>query len=119
MAAAGVVPERVDEGDFGFRLGPRINAAGRLYRADAGVELMLTADDARAEEIATELDRANQRAARGRARGGRGRREQPPRSSPTSSATPPGWCSRARDGTRASSGSSPRGWSSAITARRS
>ena len=27
-----------------FRLGPRINAAGRLYRADAGVELMLTAD---------------------------------------------------------------------------
>ena len=60
MAAAGVVPERVDEGDFGFRLGPRINAAGRLYRADAGVELMLTADAARAEEIATELDRANQ-----------------------------------------------------------
>ena len=60
MAAAGVVPERVDEGDFGFRLGPRINAAGRLYRADAGVELMLTGDVARAEEIATELDRANQ-----------------------------------------------------------
>ena len=39
--------------------GPRINAAGRLYRADAGVELMLTADEARASEIAAELDRAN------------------------------------------------------------
>ena len=59
MAAARIVPERLDEGDIGFRLGPRINAAGRLYRADAGVELMLTADEARAKEIATELERAN------------------------------------------------------------
>ena len=59
MAAASVVPERLDEGDFAFRLAPRINAAGRLYRADAGVELMLTGDEARATEIAAELDRAN------------------------------------------------------------
>ncbi len=59
MAAASVAPETVNEVDFGFRLGPRINAAGRLYRADAGVELMLCTDDARATEIATELDRAN------------------------------------------------------------
>jgi single-stranded-DNA-specific exonuclease len=59
MAAAAVVPERLDEQDFAFRLGPRINAAGRLYRADAAVELMLTGDEARAEEIAAELDRAN------------------------------------------------------------
>jgi single-stranded-DNA-specific exonuclease len=58
-AAARVRPERLDEGDFAFRLGPRINAAGRLYRADAGVELMLTADDRRAAEIAVELDRVN------------------------------------------------------------
>jgi single-stranded-DNA-specific exonuclease len=58
-AAAGVLPERLDEGDLAFRLGPRINAAGRLYRADAGVELMLTDDDRRAAEIATELDRVN------------------------------------------------------------
>ena len=46
MRGAGIVPERLDEGDLAFRLGPRINAAGRLYRADAGVELMLTADEA-------------------------------------------------------------------------
>ncbi len=58
-AAARVRPERLDEGDLAFRLGPRINAAGRLYRADAGVELMLTADDDRAASIAAELDRAN------------------------------------------------------------
>jgi single-stranded-DNA-specific exonuclease len=59
MAAARVEPERVDEGDIAFRLGPRLNAAGRLYRADAGVELMLTGDDARAAAIAAELDAAN------------------------------------------------------------
>jgi single-stranded-DNA-specific exonuclease len=59
MTIAQVAPETLDEGHFAFRLGPRINAAGRLYRADAGVELMLTSEDARAEEIATELDRAN------------------------------------------------------------
>ena len=58
-AAAQVPLERLDEGDLAFRLGPRINAAGRLYRADAGVELMLTADEERATAIATELNRAN------------------------------------------------------------
>ncbi len=58
-AAAGVAPERLDEGDLAFRLGPRINAAGRLYRADAGVELMLTEDADRAAAIAAELDGAN------------------------------------------------------------
>jgi len=52
-------PERLDESDLGFRLAPRINAAGRLYRADAGVELFLTEDAERAEAIAVELGRAN------------------------------------------------------------
>jgi len=52
-------PERLDEGDLGFRLAPRINAAGRLYRADAGVELFLTEDEERAMAIAEELGRAN------------------------------------------------------------
>ncbi len=52
-------PERLDESDLGFRLAPRINAAGRLYRADAGVELFLTEDAGRAGEIAVELSRAN------------------------------------------------------------
>src|SRR4029078_7672205 len=41
-------PERLDESDLGFRLAPRINAAGRLYRADAGVELFLTQGPERA-----------------------------------------------------------------------
>lgn len=59
IAAAGIEPERLDEGDIAFRLAPRLNAAGRLYRADAGVELMLTGDAGRAREIAAELDAAN------------------------------------------------------------
>jgi single-stranded-DNA-specific exonuclease len=59
MAASKCEPTRLDESDLAFRLAPRINAAGRLYRADAGVELMLTEDQARAEEIAVELGRAN------------------------------------------------------------
>ncbi len=59
MAAAAVDPATVDEEALGFRLAPRINAAGRLYRADAGVELMLTEDPERAAQIAAELDRAN------------------------------------------------------------
>jgi single-stranded-DNA-specific exonuclease len=59
IAASGSEAETLDEGDFGFRLAPRINAAGRLYRADAGVELFLTDDPERAGEIAAELDRVN------------------------------------------------------------
>ena len=59
MEASKCDPSRLDEGDLGFRLAPRINAAGRLYRADAGVELLLTDDEERAKQIAEELGRAN------------------------------------------------------------
>ena len=59
VEAAKCEPTRLDEGDLAFRLAPRINAAGRLYRADAGVELFLTEDPGRAAEIANELSRAN------------------------------------------------------------
>ncbi len=52
-------PSGIDAGALGFRLAPRINAAGRLRRADAGLELLLTDDAARAKEIAAELDRLN------------------------------------------------------------
>jgi single-stranded-DNA-specific exonuclease len=59
MAVAGVDAARIGERAIGFGLAPRLNAAGRLYRADAGLELLLTEDPARAEEIARELDAAN------------------------------------------------------------
>jgi single-stranded-DNA-specific exonuclease len=59
MAVAGVDPAQVDERTLGFGLGPRLNAAGRMQRADAALELLLTEDHARAEEIARELDLLN------------------------------------------------------------
>ena len=59
LRVAGVDPGAVDARAIGFRLAPRINAAGRLYRADAGLELVLTDDPERAAAIAEELDRAN------------------------------------------------------------
>jgi single-stranded-DNA-specific exonuclease len=59
MRVAKVDPGALDARSLGFRLAPRINAAGRLYRADAGLELLLTEDEGRAEAIATELDAAN------------------------------------------------------------
>ncbi len=52
-------PSALTAGTVGFRLAPRINAAGRLRRADAGLELLLTEDPARAQEIALELDAVN------------------------------------------------------------
>ena len=45
--------------DLGFALGPRINAGGRVGRADLGVRLLTTEDAAEAEHIAAELDRLN------------------------------------------------------------
>src|SRR3954465_7294772 len=59
MRVAKVDPGALDARSIGFRLAPRINAAGRLYRADAGLELLLTDDESRAEAIAAELDAAN------------------------------------------------------------
>lgn len=45
--------------DFGFALGPRINAAGRLADMTLGIELLLTDDATRAEELARTLDGIN------------------------------------------------------------
>jgi single-stranded-DNA-specific exonuclease len=59
MRVARVDPSELDAGTVGFRLAPRINAAGRLRRADAGLELLMTDDEARARAVADELDAAN------------------------------------------------------------
>jgi len=44
---------------LGFLLGPRINAGGRIGRADLGVQLLLEDDPSRAGALAAELDRLN------------------------------------------------------------
>ena len=59
MSVAGVDPSGLDAHALGFRLGPRINAAGRLRRADAGLELLTCEDPDRALQIAQELDLLN------------------------------------------------------------
>ena len=64
MDVARVDPSAVDESAIGFRLGPRLNASGRLHRADAGLELLLTEDRDRARAVARRARRGERRAAR-------------------------------------------------------
>jgi single-stranded-DNA-specific exonuclease len=59
MKVAQADPSALDSHVLGFRMAPRINAAGRMRRPDAGLELLLTADPDRAAEIAAELDAVN------------------------------------------------------------
>jgi len=59
FAAAGRVPARAAAFDFGFALGPRINAAGRLSDMTLGIECLVTDDATRAGELAQALDAIN------------------------------------------------------------
>jgi single-stranded-DNA-specific exonuclease len=59
LAVARSSAGEVNERTVAFGLAPRLNAAGRMYRADAGLELVLSEDPARVQTIAAELDRAN------------------------------------------------------------
>ncbi len=59
FVAAGRVAKVATTFDFGFALGPRINAAGRLADMTLGIECLLTDDPARATELATTLDKIN------------------------------------------------------------
>ena len=51
----------IDAGAIGFRVGPRLNAAGRLEHADAALRLMMTKDPKEAHELAELLDGLNRR----------------------------------------------------------
>ena len=57
--AAGRDPRVATTFDFGFALGPRITAAGRLADMTLGIECLLTDDAARADELARALDAIN------------------------------------------------------------
>jgi single-stranded-DNA-specific exonuclease len=52
-------PRRASAFDFGYTLGPRINAAGRLADMTLGIECLVTDDAARAAELAQQLDAIN------------------------------------------------------------
>lgn len=59
FSVAGRTAAKATTFDFGFALGPRINAAGRLADMTLGIELLLTDDAARAAELAATLDGIN------------------------------------------------------------
>ena len=59
FSVAGRASQKATTFDFGFALGPRINAAGRLADMTLGIELLLTDDAARAAELAATLDGIN------------------------------------------------------------
>ncbi len=53
------VRNQISTEDIGFRLGPRLNAAGRLETAEKALRLLLTEDDHEASELAALLDLQN------------------------------------------------------------
>ena len=59
FAAAGRSAQRASAFDFGFALGPRLNAAGRLADMTLGIECLLTDDAGHAAELARQLDAIN------------------------------------------------------------
>jgi single-stranded-DNA-specific exonuclease len=59
FAVAGRQPAQATGFDFGFALGPRINAAGRLADMTLGIECLLTDDAVRAADLAQQLDSIN------------------------------------------------------------
>ena len=59
MRAAGVDPAALDAGSVGFRLAPRLNAAGRLGHPREALELLLTEDDDEARRLADSLEELN------------------------------------------------------------
>lgn len=60
VEASSLTDEKIGEMEVGFRLGPRLNAAGRMGHAKDAVELFTTAGPDRAREIAAHLSEQNE-----------------------------------------------------------
>jgi single-stranded-DNA-specific exonuclease len=59
MDTARVSPANVSADDIGYRLGPRLNAAGRIEHANLALRLLMTTDDEEGRELALRLDALN------------------------------------------------------------
>ncbi|MBN6740908.1 DHH family phosphoesterase [Acidithiobacillus sp. MC6.1] len=59
MVHAGVNYEHITEQDFGFKLGPRLNAAGRLAHMETGIWLLLSRDAQNIDQWSQFLDTMN------------------------------------------------------------
>lgn len=61
MRLAGVAVETATEADLGFRIAPRLNAAGRMGDSNRSAALLVTTDASEAESLAQELHAENVR----------------------------------------------------------
>lgn len=59
LERCGIRRESINTASIAFAIAPRLNASGRLGRAETGVRLLLSKDPAEAAEIAAELDEQN------------------------------------------------------------
>jgi len=59
LRAGGLADVRLGSGDLGYRLAPRLNAAGRVGEASDGLRLLLTDDAREAADLAADLERHN------------------------------------------------------------
>ena len=59
LAVSGLAGQAITAGDVGFRIAPRLNAAGRMENARDVIELFTTTDSTRAREIAERLESLN------------------------------------------------------------
>ncbi|MCA9388343.1 single-stranded-DNA-specific exonuclease RecJ [Candidatus Berkelbacteria bacterium] len=57
---AGLTPELISEQTLGFQIGPRVNAPGRVDSANIALDLLVTDDEARAQQIAAQVELFNQ-----------------------------------------------------------
>ncbi len=53
------IDSQPDTHDLGFKLGPRINAGGRVGKSSQGAELLISSDPEKAYKIAIDLDKSN------------------------------------------------------------
>ncbi len=60
-SVAGIATGSIDESDLAFRIGPRLNAAGRVGDSRRSADLLVTADEREAFRIAAELNVENSR----------------------------------------------------------
>jgi single-stranded-DNA-specific exonuclease len=59
LDACGLGHRKISEGDLGFRIGPRINAAGRMGMTDLAVRLFFSEDPAETLALVQKLDELN------------------------------------------------------------
>lgn len=59
LTVAGIADKTVTIQDLGYKVGPRINACGRMYSGREAVELLITTDEAFANQKAQDIDSFN------------------------------------------------------------